>query len=189
MEKAEARQITLDAALERLKTKMQANGNIPAHIRGVIRRIRIVLNECGIDSLADIRREAIERWIANERQKGVRSAQTINIYLISLKSFMQYLTDVEILPNHPLKSIRRLNAELDRRRIRRALTQDEINRLLNATASGRLLSAGPPDERVLIYRMLVGTGLRSTELSLLTPSQIDFVHCLEDNIEVQDEEK
>ena len=26
----------------------------------------------------------------------------------------------------------------------------------------------------MIYRLLLGTGLRSTELSLLTPSQIDF---------------
>ena len=33
-----------------------------------------------------------------------------------------------------------------------------------------------PDERVLIYRLLLGTGLRSTELSLLTPSQFDFEH-------------
>jgi integrase len=29
-------------------------------------------------------------------------------------------------------------------------------------------------ELVLIYKLLLGTGLRSTELSLLTPSQIDF---------------
>jgi integrase len=28
-----------------------------------------------------------------------------------------------------------------------------------------------------IYQLLLGTGLRSTELSLLTPSQIDFDHC------------
>jgi len=30
---------------------------------------------------------------------------------------------------------------------------------------------------VLIYRLLLGTGLRSTELSLLTPSQFDFERC------------
>jgi integrase len=29
----------------------------------------------------------------------------------------------------------------------------------------------------LVYRLLLGTGLRSTELSLLTPGQIDFEHC------------
>ena len=178
LEKAEARQITLDEALERLKTKMQASGNMPVHIKGTIRRITVVLSECDIDSLADIRREAIERWVANERQRGVRSGQTINLYIMSLKSFIQYLTDVEILPNHSLKSLRKLNPEIDRRRIRRALTEDEISRLLKAAASGICLAAGEPEERVLIYRLLLGTGLRSTELSLLTPSQIDFDRCL-----------
>jgi hypothetical protein len=48
---------------------------------------------------------------------------------------------------------------------------------LSATANGKAKKAGRPEERVLIYQLLLGTGLRSTELSLLTPSQIDFEKC------------
>jgi len=34
-----------------------------------------------------------------------------------------------------------------------------------------------PEERILVYRLLLGTGLRSTELSLLTPNQFAFDRC------------
>ena len=81
---------------------------------------------------------------------------------------MQYLTDIGIFANNPIKSIGKLNAELDKRKVRRAMAQDEIDRLMQVAS----------EERTLIYRLLLGTGLRSTELSLLTPSQIDFERCL-----------
>jgi integrase len=177
LEKAEAPQVTLEEALERFETKMQANGCVPKYIKTTKSLVLKVLEDCGIDSLADIRRDTIERWIADQRKKGVRSAQTINVYVVSLKSFVQYLTDVELLTSVSLKSIKRLNAELDRRLIRRALTKDEVDRLLAATASGKSRAAGQPQERVLVYRLLLGTGLRSTELSLLTPSQINIDKC------------
>jgi integrase len=47
------------------------------------------------------------------------------------------------------------------------MTTDEVGRLLSVA----------DDQRRLIYRLLLGTGLRSTELSLLTPSQIDCERC------------
>jgi len=48
------------------------------------------------------------------------------------------------------------------------MTADEVERLLQAATT---------KERGLIYRLALGTGLGSTELSLLTPSQIDFERC------------
>jgi integrase len=126
---------------------------------------------------AKIRREAVERWIAQELKGKIRAVGTINTYLIALKAFVQYLTDTGIFISHPLKPIRKLNEELDQRKKRRAMTKEEVDRFLTATASGEPRIVGRPDERVLIYQLLLGTGLRSTELSLLTPSQIDFERC------------
>jgi integrase len=136
-----------------------------------------ICSDTGIDSLTDIRREPIERWIANEIQRKVRSLRTINHYLTAMKSFAQYLTDIELLPNHPLKSIRKLNPELDQRKQRRAMTADEVEGLLQVAASRARFEQWKAGERVLIYRLLLGTGLRSTELSLLIPNQIDFDRC------------
>jgi len=177
LEKAEAPKITLEEALDRLETKMKASGNVQKHIGRTKQQILSILSDCNIVSFADIRRESIERWIADELEKGTRGLRTINQYITSIKSFARYLTDTELLTKNPLKSIQKLNEELGRRLVRRAMTEDEVSRLLKATASGICRSAGTPEERVLIYRLALATGLRSTELSLLTPSQINFEQC------------
>jgi len=165
--KAPLRTVTLDGALEQFQTKMVSNNCTPHHIYVTMRRLLRLLKDCGVEAIADIRRENIERWIAGELQKRIRSMRTINGYLGSIKSFVSYLVDIELLPNNPLKTIRKLNQELDRRKVRRAMTAEEIEQLL----------AVADNERRLVYRLLLGTGLRSTELSLLTPGQIDFERC------------
>ena len=58
--------------------------------------------------------------------------------------------------------------------VRRAMTADEVDRFLQATAAGKKYEVGTPGERVVIYRMFLETGLRPGELFSLTPSQIDF---------------
>jgi len=166
--KVPIRHIAVDEALQRFQTKMTASGNTENHIAHTMQQIQSLFQESGIESVAALRRETVERWIAGELQAKTRSMRTINAYLTSVKSFVQYLVDIELLPGNPLKSIRKLNQELDRRKVRRAMTADEVERLLQAAAT---------KERHLIYRLLLGTGLRSTELSLLTPSQIDFERC------------
>jgi len=81
------------------------------------------------------------------------------------------------LPSHPLKFVRKLNQEIDQRKKRRAMTADEVERLFQVAESKHKNSRWKTGERILIYRLLLGTGLRSTELSLLTPNQIDFERC------------
>ena len=175
--KAQVRYTTLDDTLEQFRVKMVASGNTSKHIKSTLQHVMVVLHESTIGSVEKIRREVIECWIADEVQKKIRSVRTINSYLVSIKAFAQYLTDIEILPGNPLKSIRKLNQELDRRKVRRAMTAAEVERLLQAAETRKYRAKEKAKERVLIYRLLLGTGLRSTELSLLTPNQIDFERC------------
>jgi integrase len=177
LDKAQILSTPLDNLIEQYRTKLIAEGRVNAHIKTVCRQIEELFHDCEIDNIAKIRRKAIERWVADEKQRGKRALGTINAFLGSVKAFVQYLTDIGIFANNPLKSIRFLNAELDRRKVRRAMTEDEIERLMQSTATGKQHKGINPEERILIYRLLLGTGLRSTELSLLTPSQINFEHC------------
>jgi len=177
LSKAHFRHVTLEQALEQYRTKMVADGTGSAHITYTLQSISRVCKESGINTLTDIRREAIERWMAKEVEKKVFAPRTINAYLTAIKSFAQYLVDIELLPRHPLKSVRKLNHEIDVRKKRRAMTADEVERLLPVAASGTTTGKWKPGERFLIYRLLLGTGLRSMELSLLTPNQIDFERC------------
>ena len=176
--KAQFRHTTLEKALEQYRTKMVAAGITPQHITHSIKSISRICKETGINSLSDIRREAVERWMAQEVEKKVLATRTINAYLMAIKSFTHYLVDIELLPSLPLKFVRKLNQEIDPRKKRRAMTADEVERLLKVAALGKRKSKKwKPGERVLIYRLLLGTGLRSTELSLLTPNQINFERC------------
>jgi integrase len=172
--KAKKPQITLDEAVERFRTKMVANGNTEKHTDGTVQQVLSLFGECEIDSLVKIRCETIERWIADEINKKVRSLRTINAYLVAVKSFAQYLVVIEALPNNPLKPIRKLNQEIDLRKKRRAMTSEEVERFMKTVTTRKYRTKKQTAERALIYRLLLGTGLRSTELSLLTPNQIDF---------------
>jgi integrase len=171
--KTQTPRITLGEALERFRIKMVASGCTPKTISTNLQQVMSMLHACNVDSIAKIRREAVERWIADEIQKKVYTPKTINHYLTSVRSFVQYLTDVEILPSNPLKPIKKLNPEIGQRKKRRAMTAEEVERFMKAVTR-KSRTKKQSEERSLVYRLLLGTGLRSTELSLLTPSQIDF---------------
>jgi integrase len=66
------------------------------------------------------------------------------------------------------------NPETDRRRERRALTTEELLRLVKAAEHGevRCRLAGP--DRAMLYRIALGTGYRSGELQSLTPESFDL---------------
>ncbi|MCL2623787.1 MAG: site-specific integrase [Planctomycetaceae bacterium] len=52
-----------------------------------------------------------------------------------------------------------------------------MKRLFAAVHARKYRRENKADEHALIYRLLVGTGLRSTELGIATPSQFDFDKC------------
>ena len=177
LDRALVRQTPLKKILKQFRDKMTASGKTTSYVNLTIQELLTIFEDCNIDSVAKFRRDTIDQWIANEIQRKERSINTINCYVTAVKVFTQYLADIGALDNNPLRSLRKLNAELDRRKIRRALTPDEVNRFLQATASGENYKHLGRKDRVLIYRLLLGTGLWSAELSLLTPSQIDFENC------------
>jgi len=86
LSKAHFRLITLEKALEQFRTKMVASGNTVAHINTTAKFIKQICTETNIVSLSDIRRENVERWIANEVGKKAMSPCTINHYLTAIKT-------------------------------------------------------------------------------------------------------
>ena len=78
---------------------------------------------------------------------------------------------------NPLVHLKAINAKADRRRIRRALTVDEIRNLIETTKNRpeRYGMTGP--ERAMLYRVAVETGLRAGELRSLKVSSFDLKNC------------
>ena len=73
LSKAHFRHVTLEKALEQFRTKMIADGTTRPHINHTQKSILLICKESGIVSLTDIRREAIERWMADEVEKKVHA--------------------------------------------------------------------------------------------------------------------
>ena len=167
-------------------------------IRLVESRFRRVAGGCAFKRLPDLSSATLERWLVDQQQRGMAAA-TRNGYRESCLAFGNWCRRTNRLVENPFTGVPRADAKADCRRQRRALTEEEINRLLDAARRRPLAEAryvrrgkdkGKPlakvrpatqaklralgRERALIYKTLVLTGLRKSELASLTVGQIDF---------------
>lgn len=168
-----------------------ARGTTAKHVRTQKRLLTTVLEECRFRTLNEIRREPLERWLTQGANLK-RSARTRNTYLSAIRWFCNWAVDCERLVANPVARIPLADERADRRRQARALTADELARLLDAArrrplAEGQRFNRGwrqgqhgaqlrPTTiaklehlgrERQLIYKTLVLTGLRLGELTAI----------------------
>jgi integrase len=161
-------------------------------------RLQAVANDCGWRTLAKIDAGAFERWLSQRAESGMSAARR-NKYRASWLSFLNWCVKFGRLARNPLAEVAKADEGVDVRRQRRALTEDELVRLLDATRRRPLLEAMTVRrgknrgqavaevrdsvrrdlerlgrERALIYKTLVLTGLRKNELASLSVGQLDL---------------
>lgn len=113
--------------------------------------------------LRDLDSALIEKVMHRRIEQG-RSARTANTQRQYILAFAAWATDDGRADLSRLgRSAKRRKEELDRRRVRRALTVAEEDALLEV--------AGP---RRLVYRLALGTGLRRGEIGSLTWADLDL---------------
>ena len=182
----------LDAYL----TYLEAKGACEEHRSERGRQLRRLAADCSLTALADLRREALERWLASKTGAGM-GARTRNSYLCSALAFCNWCVETSRLTTNPFNAVPKANEKADPRRQRRAMTEPELIQLLAVARERPLLEAltvrkGPrrgeryadvrPEvrerlellgrERALIYKTLVLTGLRKGELASLTVAHL-----------------
>lgn len=143
-------------------------GNTAKYIRLTLADCREVMDACGYEYPADLCPVKLARYVAALKADG-RSARTINRKLAAIRGFSRWLCMVERIRTDPLLQVRKLNIRSDRRLIRRALSEDEIARLIEAAENGPDVFGMSGADRAMLYRVAVGTGLRAAELRSLTP--------------------
>lgn len=111
---------------------------------------------------------------ARPRGSGNLSIASSNHLLTAIKGFCRWMVRDGRTGDSPVAYLQTLNAATDVRHQRRALSRDEVRRLVRAARMGptRYGMRGP--ERALVYRLAVETGLRLGELRSLTPASFDL---------------
>ena len=193
---AEKLRLPIEAHTDAYERHLTVAGVTPKHLYETMRRLRRVLEACKFNRLADIQADPFRSWCAQQLRLKM-SPRTVNTYLSSLRAFVRWCVSDRRMPADPLDVLTKAEEKRDVRRVRRALTEDEICRLLVAAAERPLQEAltirhGPrkgklkakirPEiferlvrlgcERALIYKSLILTGLRKGELARLRWSDL-----------------
>jgi len=146
---------------------LRAKENTETHVRKVVAHIERVAAFSGWRFLGDVKPEGFETWRTTERERGL-SARTVNAVLISCKSFLAWAVKHGRAMSNPLAIVGKLNEQVDVRHERRALSHDEIVRLLDAAGTGADYYGMTGADRRALYALAVTTGARWSEIKSLT---------------------
>jgi len=166
----------LNDHVEDFKSALLARGNTTKHAELTAKRVQEVFGGCRFVYWPDIRAADIEQFLAHAKTKSKKglSPQTRNYYLGAIKSFCNWMVEERRANHSPVTHLKALNANVDRRVQRRALSSDEISWLLSVTEESRERGGLTGPERAVLYRLAIETGLRRSELASLTRRSFDL---------------
>ncbi|MBC7817039.1 MAG: hypothetical protein IAG10_09145 [Planctomycetaceae bacterium] len=142
--------------LDDFRSFLESKANTASHVSLTINRVTTAFDGCGFKRLADLNAGRIAGWLADRRKStndkdgnisaglGVTSS---NHHLVAVKSFGNWLMKDRRWPENPFAHLSRLNAKVDVRHKRRALTPDELSRLVSAAEKVATRSAGSTAKR------------------------------------------
>lgn len=177
---------------EFLKPRCKGRG----YISGIVGNIRRICEGCRFTRMRDLKAEPLIKWLNTQAEKKM-GARNRNVHRAAMIRFANWAVDSKRLAFNPFSRVPKAREKLDRRHTRRALTLDEIAKLLHAaetrplheltlirrggnkgknlanirdTIKDRAIRLGW--ERKLIYAALIYTGLRKSELKSISMKQV-----------------
>ncbi len=136
-----------------------ARGRSAKYVRNVKMWVARPVRECGWETLRDITPASFMLW----RSAQSAAPKTLNQYLGAANSCINWLKDAGRTMHNPLATVKPVETAGRERRVRRALTDDEVLRLLVASPRHRP-----------VYLVALMTGLRRNELKELRWSDVDL---------------
>ena len=136
-------------------------------------RVGAVFEDLGLRYWSDIGAVEIQRHLAALKNRGASPA-TRNRYLTALKSFAKWMVENKRAVENPLQALKPVNVQTDQRIRRRALTTEEIQRLLAAALKGEPVYGVSGPGRAVVYQLALESGLRLSELKSLERRHFDF---------------
>ena len=189
-EHADRRKVnTVDSVLNEYEAALTQAGRTTKHI-GYVKWVMTALkNQAGVTRVIDLSRRHIEVYLAGLQTAG-QGARTRNMHKALINGFCVFAVRHGYIESNPAANIEGANQATDRRRIRRALTDEQITKLLDAAERrplanfmeknlGVVKNAKPATtrkyqqqgrERRLMYETLLTTAARWSELRAVTVS-------------------
>ncbi len=125
------------------------------YVYTVGKRLKKLAQACGWEWLADVTADSFQNW--RKGQAPRLAAKTLKEYHAAMIAFFNWLRNHKRVVGDPLEGVTRTDTRGKEVRKRRALSYEELNRLLAV-----------PGERALGYMAAFFTGLRRSELESLT---------------------
>lgn len=172
-----------------------------AHCKRTDRYVREVFKNCRIYTVGDLVPERIECYLESLAVEQNLGAVAINSRLHCLNAMLNWAVRARVIQYNPLDCIAP-REKLEKRHARRALTEEEIARLLSAAAKGphrrelRIWQNRPRKDgsfkpktislarqaylaaegrnNVLVYRLMLEAGLRKSETASITWNDVDL---------------
>jgi len=150
------------------------------HLSLVESMVKRICQQCKFDVISDLDAVSFTSFV-----NGLNNAvKTKRHYIAVFKQFAKYLHETGRLPKNNFKLIKTPKVlQSDQVHARRALTADEVARLINAAGTGKPFRGISGAERALLYRLSIETGLRYNETKTLKVSDFDFKDC---TVQIQD---
>ena len=166
------------------------------YIKGIVGNIRRICGDCKFVRMRDLKAEPLIKWLNAQADKNM-GARNRNVHRAAMIRFANWAVDSKRMPFNPFTRVPKAKEKLDKRHARRALTLEEIGKLLHAAETRplheiTLIRRGDKKgqnlanirdkikdkairlgwERKLIYAALIYTGLRKSELKSIAMKQV-----------------
>lgn len=149
----EASEMSLESLLTAYLDDLSAQKCASKYVENTGRYIRKVVTARNWKTIRDISAEGFTAWRSLQRDLAAKS---LNQYFGALTSFCNWLVNTERMKENPLRRVSKVK-DHDKKRVRRAVSDEEIQKLLEVA----------PSERRIIYLIALHTGLRRSEIELL----------------------
>jgi integrase len=170
---AEQKLLPIDEHLEAFEASL--SDNTGKHVKLTMTRVRRIAAGAAFEKLSDIDGEPVQVYLRALRKEEDLGHRTYNHYLQAMDAFCNWCVLTKRLIANPILGLERLNTAVDVRHPRRALSGDEVAKLVeSARTSGVAIQRFNGEQRSRIYLMSYMTGLRKKELASVTPRSFDL---------------
>jgi len=113
------------------ESTLRSRGSSDSHLRDRMGCLKEFVTATGASWLKDVESARVARWLTDLKGSGL-AARSVNRRLQAIRQFARWCVGARRMAYDPLVGLKPLNEAADRRHVRRALSPEELARLLDA---------------------------------------------------------